>query len=81
MEPKIAAARTMIRDSGHAIELEVDGGIGPDTIAGAAAAGADVFISGSALWKYPSFEEGVADLRRRAEEAFRSRPTDDGGPN
>jgi ribulose-phosphate 3-epimerase len=69
MEPKVAAARRMIDDSGFAIELEVDGGIGPDTIAGPAAAGADVFISGSALWRYPSFSEGVADLRQRAEAA------------
>lgn len=69
MEPKIAAARTLIDRSGRRIELEVDGGISPDTIAGAAKAGADVFISGSALWRYPSFEEGVADLRRRADEA------------
>lgn len=69
MESKIAQVRRMIDDSGHTIELEVDGGIGPQTIAGAAAAGADVFISGSALWKYPSFEEGVADLRDRAEAA------------
>ena len=71
MEPKIARARQMITASGHAIELEVDGGIGPDTIAGAAAAGADVFISGSALWRYPSYTEGVADLRRRARAAAR----------
>ena len=69
MEPKIERVRSMIAASGHSIELEVDGGIGPETIAGAARAGADVFISGSALWKYPSFEEGVRDLRRRAEEA------------
>jgi ribulose-phosphate 3-epimerase len=69
MEPKIAAAREMIDASGFDIELEVDGGIGPDTIAGPAAAGADVFISGSALWRYPSFAEGVADLRERAEAA------------
>ena len=69
MEPKIAQVRAMIEASGFAIELEVDGGIGPDTIAGAAAAGADVFISGSALWRYPSFREGVADLRARAEAA------------
>ena len=69
MEPKIAQVRQAIDASGFAIELEVDGGIGPETIAGAARAGADVFISGSALWKYPSFAEGVADLRRRADEA------------
>jgi ribulose-phosphate 3-epimerase len=69
MEPKIAAARRLIDDSGRTIELEVDGGVSADTIAGAAAAGADVFISGSALWRYPSFEEGIEDLRRRAEGA------------
>lgn len=69
MEPKIARARAMIDDSGHDIELEVDGGIGPDTIAGAAGAGADVFCSGSALWRYDSFAEGVSDLRARADAA------------
>jgi len=74
MEPKIAAARSMIDDSGHDIELEVDGGIGPDTIVGAAAAGADVFVSGSALWRYANFVEGVADLRRRAEGAWIASP-------
>lgn len=69
MEPKIAAARTLIDDSGFDIALEVDGGISADTIAGAASAGADVFVSGSALWKYDSFAEGVTDLRARAEAA------------
>jgi ribulose-phosphate 3-epimerase len=69
MEPKIAAARAMIDGSGFDIELEVDGGIGPDTIQGAASAGADVFTCGSALWRYPSFAEGVDDLRKRAEDA------------
>ena len=69
MEPKIAEVRRMIDAAGHDIELEVDGGIGPETIAGAARAGADVFISGSALWKYPTFAEGVVDLRTRADAA------------
>ncbi|MPZ88007.1 MAG: ribulose-phosphate 3-epimerase [Nitriliruptorales bacterium] len=69
MEPKIAEARALLDRGGQDIELEVDGGIGPDTIAGSAAAGADVFISGSALWRYESFAEGVEDLRTRAEKA------------
>lgn len=72
MEPKIAAARALIDASGFDIELEVDGGIGPDTIAGAAGAGADVFCAGSALWRYDSFAEGVADLRARAKAAWAS---------
>lgn len=67
MEPKVARARALITASGRDIDLEVDGGIGPDTIAGAAAAGANVFISGSALWEYGSFSEGIADLRKRAD--------------
>jgi ribulose-phosphate 3-epimerase len=66
MEPKIARARDLIAASGRDIDLEVDGGIGPDTIAGAAAAGATAFVSGSALWRYDTLEEGVADLRARA---------------
>ena len=68
-ERKVAAARKLIDNGGYTTEIEVDGGIGPETIAGAAAAGADVFVSGSALWKYDSLAEGVKDLRRRANEA------------
>jgi ribulose-phosphate 3-epimerase len=53
MEPKIARLRRMIDESALPIELEVDGGITDVTIAGASAAGADVFISGSWMYAYP----------------------------
>jgi ribulose-phosphate 3-epimerase len=70
MEPKIAEARALIERSGRPVELEVDGGIGPATIAGAAAAGADVLVAGSALFRDPEgLEHAVADLRARAEAA------------
>ena len=70
MEPKIAEVRAMIDRSGRQIDLEVDGGIAPDTIAGAAAHGADVFIAGSALFRDPAgFAHAVTDLRSRAEAA------------
>ena len=72
MEPKIAEIRSMIDDAGlaDAVDLEVDGGIGPATIAGAASAGANVLIAGSALYKDPQgLEHAVADLRSRAEAA------------
>jgi ribulose-phosphate 3-epimerase len=72
MEPKIAEIRAMIEDAGltDAVDLEVDGGIGPSTIAGAAAAGANVLIAGSALYKDPEgLEHAVSDLRARAEAA------------
>ncbi len=72
MEPKIAEIRAMIDAAGLAdtVDLEVDGGIGPGTIAGAAAAGANVLIAGSALYKDPEgLEHAVSDLRARAEAA------------
>lgn len=72
MERKIAEVRRMIDDRGlaDAVDLEVDGGIGPSTIAGAVAAGANVLIAGSALYKDPEgLEHAVTDLRARAEAA------------
>ena len=75
MEPKIAEIRAMIDDAGLAdtVDVEVDGGIGPATIAGAASAGANVLIAGSALYKDPEgLEHAVTDLRSRAEAARRT---------
>jgi ribulose-phosphate 3-epimerase len=72
MEPKIAAARRLIDQRGLDIELEVDGGIGPETIAGAAAAGATTFCAGSALFGFDGgLEAGVTELRGRAIQAAR----------
>jgi ribulose-phosphate 3-epimerase len=66
MEAKIARARARIDGHEAPVELEVDGGIASSTIAGARAAGADTFVVGTAMWRYPSFAEGIGDLRRRA---------------
>ncbi|MEZ0352365.1 ribulose-phosphate 3-epimerase [Mycobacterium sp. pR1184] len=68
MESKIAAARAEIDRRGLDIELEVDGGIGPGTIAAAAAAGADVFCAGSALFAGPNMTEAASALRAAARE-------------
>jgi ribulose-phosphate 3-epimerase len=63
MEPKIAELRA-IYDG----DIEVDGGIGPETIGGAAGAGANWLVAGSALYKDPDgLEHAVKDLRARAE--------------
>ena len=71
MEPKIRQAAKLIEESGHDIELEVDGGISADTIAGAAAAGARVLVAGSALYKHQGgLSDAVSTLRRLAEEAL-----------
>ena len=46
----------------------LDGGIGPATIEGAAAHGANVLVAGSALFRDPDgLEHAVTDLRTRAE--------------
>lgn len=69
MEPKIAEVRRMIDEAGLAdsVDLEVDGGIGPSTIAGAAAAGANVLVAGSALYRDPDgLGHAVDELRRLA---------------
>ena len=69
MEPKIAEVVEMVRAAGRSevIDIEVDGGIGPETIAAAAAAGANVLVAGSALYRDPAgLEHAVSDLRARA---------------
>ena len=70
MEPKIAEARSLLDRVAPGVELEVDGGIAPDTVAGVAAAGANVLVAGSALFRdAEGLEHAVADLRARAEAA------------
>jgi ribulose-phosphate 3-epimerase len=64
MEPKIAEVRRLIEERGLGVDVEVDGGIGPATAAGAVAAGANVLVAGSALFKDPDGQEhAVTELR------------------
>jgi ribulose-phosphate 3-epimerase len=68
MEPKIAAVRTLVLEGGYDIDVEVDGGIGPTTIQGAASAGANVLVAGSALYRDPEgLAHAVTELRALAE--------------
>ena len=53
MEPKIAEVRPDDRGGRLDVDIEVDGGIGPDTVAGAVAAGANVLVAGSTLFRDP----------------------------
>lgn len=69
MEPKIAEIRAMLdaRGLSDTVDLEVDGGISPGTIQGAAKAGANVLIAGSALYRDPEgLEHAVSELRELA---------------
>ncbi len=70
MEPKVAEVAAMADELGCDVDIEVDGGVAPGTIAGAAGAGANVFVAGTALWRDPDgIAHAVADLRARAESA------------
>ena len=68
MEPKVAQVRRMVLHGGHDVDVEVDGGIGPATVQGAASAGANVLVAGSALYRDPEgLEHAVTELRALAE--------------
>ena len=60
---KVRTARDLIDRSGKNIRLEIDGGISVDTIAAAAAAGADTFVAGSAIFKSTDYRQTMMDLR------------------
>ncbi len=61
--PKIEALRSW----GFAGDIEIDGGITPDTIGDAAAAGANVFVSGSGVFKSDDWAGTIATMRATAE--------------
>ncbi len=70
MEPKIRRLRQVIVERGLDVDIETDGGIAPDTVAGAAAAGANVLVAGSALFRDDKgLEHAVSELRTRAQAA------------
>ena len=71
MEPKIAQVRRLIVERGLDVDIEVDGGIGPSTIEGAARAGANVFIAGSALYRDPEGLGHATDELRALADATR----------
>ena len=60
---KIEQARKRIDASGKDIRLEVDGGIKLDNIARVAAAGADTFVAGSAIFGKPDYQAVIAGMR------------------
>ena len=64
--PKIETLRSWIDERGLEITLEVDGGIGPETITRAAQAGADVFVAGTAVFGAGDYAEAISSLRRGA---------------
>jgi ribulose-phosphate 3-epimerase len=60
---KLREARALIDASGFDIRLEIDGGVTPRNIAEIAAAGADTFVAGSAIFGQPDYAAVIADMR------------------
>ena len=61
---KLREARQLIDSSGFDIRLEVDGGVGPGNIAEIAAAGADTFVAGSAIFNQPDYKAVIESMRK-----------------
>lgn len=61
--PKIEKLRNTVNERGLDCEIEVDGGINPDTIGSVSKAGADVFVAGSAIFKSADYAGAIRKLR------------------
>jgi ribulose-phosphate 3-epimerase len=60
---KVREVRRRIAASGRDVMLEVDGGVNADNIAAIAAAGADTFVAGSAIFGTPDYRATIASMR------------------
>lgn len=60
---KIKAIRERITKSGRQIDLEVDGGVNPETAKQVIAAGADVLVAGTAVFKEKDYQKAIQSLR------------------
>lgn len=66
MMPKVSAVRSEIDRRGLDVDIQVDGGINKDTISIAAKAGANIFVSGNAIFSSDNAEKTIADFKARA---------------
>ncbi|MBN1102814.1 MAG: ribulose-phosphate 3-epimerase [Deltaproteobacteria bacterium] len=71
--PKIARIRERIDRRGLRVDIEVDGGISPDTIQRVTRAGANVFVAGSAVFYSKDYAATIRLMKERAAEAERER--------
>lgn len=64
---KVEKAREIIDSAGLAADIQIDGGISPETAGMARSAGADIFVAGTAIFGAPDPVEAVAALRAAIE--------------
>ncbi|MFO7883293.1 MAG: ribulose-phosphate 3-epimerase [Desulfobacteraceae bacterium] len=62
---KIKRLKAMIQETAAETLIQVDGGVGSDTIGEIAAAGADVFVAGSAIFSTDNYKNTISDFRTR----------------
>ncbi len=72
--PKLATLRRRLLAIGRPAAISVDGGIDLESARRAAAAGANVFVAGTALYRLPDMADGVARLRQAARQSFAAAP-------
>ncbi len=61
--PKVSAARRYADQADHEVRVEIDGGVTADNIAEIAAAGADTFVAGSAIFGAADYADVIARMR------------------
>jgi ribulose-phosphate 3-epimerase len=66
---KLRAVRSRIDATGKDIRLEIDGGVKADNIGRIAAAGADAFVAGSAIFNAPDYADVIGRMRKAVAEA------------
>jgi ribulose-phosphate 3-epimerase len=66
MIPKINRLKEMIKNRGLDTQIEVDGGINPDTVGLVASAGADIFVAGSAIFHSKDYAKTIQIMKDRA---------------
>jgi ribulose-phosphate 3-epimerase len=66
---KVRQLRAVAAARGQALDIEVDGGINPDTVTAAAAAGANVFVAGTAVFGAKDYAAAIRGIRDHAESA------------
>jgi len=72
---KLAEARRRIDASGRAVRLEIDGGVKVDNIREIAAAGADTFVAGSAIFGSKDYAETIREMHREIRAEGKGRAT------
>jgi len=69
---KLRSARALIDRKGLKTRLEIDGGVTVDNIQSIAAAGADTFVAGSAIFGTDDYAEAISAMRRNLQQALNS---------